>query len=118
MGLGFNAPPSGTFGGQWDATTACWQVWVRVHPKASSTEAVVDEQTNQLHVYVTAVPVEGAANAAVVKWFAKQLGIPLRCVVLRKGQTAPLKCIEIQPLTAQQLTAFWANIPKKSKNTD
>jgi len=104
--------------GQWDAATACWQVWVRVHPKASSTKAVVDEQTNQLHVYVTAVPVDGAANAAVLKWFAKQVGVPLRRVVLRKGETTPLKCIEIQPITAQQLTAFWATIPKKSKNTD
>jgi uncharacterized protein YggU (UPF0235/DUF167 family) len=92
-------------------------VWVRVHPKASTTKALIDE-TNQLHLYVTVPPVEGAANGAVVKWFAKQLAVPVRCVVLRKGETAPLKCIAVQTVTEAQITTFWANLPQKTKNTD
>ena len=49
----------------------------------------------QLLARVSSPPVEGAANAALVRLVAKALGVPKSTVMLASGQTARIKTLEI-----------------------
>ena len=49
----------------------------------------------QLLARVASPPVEGAANAALVKLVAKSLGLPKSAVTLAAGETSRVKTLEI-----------------------
>jgi uncharacterized protein YggU (UPF0235/DUF167 family) len=66
---------------------------VRVAPKASR-NAVVAEG-GAIRVYVTVVPEDGKANAAVIKLLAKALGVPKSRLILIRGGTARDKVFRI-----------------------
>jgi uncharacterized protein (TIGR00251 family) len=51
-----------------------------------------------LRARVTAPPVEGEANAALVKLVAKALGAPRSAVRIASGETARIKVLEIDGL--------------------
>ncbi len=51
-----------------------------------------------LKARVAAPPVEGEANAALVKLLAKALGLPRGAVRIASGETARIKIIEIDGL--------------------
>lgn len=68
---------------------------VLVQPR-SSRNAVTGWQGGALKLKVTAPPVEGAANAAVVEFLAEVLGIPRRAVRIVRGETARSKLVEIE----------------------
>ncbi|MBN2906383.1 MAG: DUF167 domain-containing protein [Rhodobacteraceae bacterium] len=63
------------------------QIALRVTPKASRNRIVI-EPDGQIRVYVTCVPEDGKANAAVVKLLSKALGVPKSRLDLIRGQTA------------------------------
>ncbi len=56
-----------------------------------------------LKVRVRAQPVEGEANAALVAFLAKALGVPRRAVSLARGGQSRLKMIEIADLEADEV---------------
>lgn len=68
--------------------------WVRVTPKASRN--VIKQDAGGLRVYVTAVPENGKANAAVQKLLAKAISVPKSALVLVRGQTARDKQFRIE----------------------
>ena len=72
---------------------------LNVTPKASSNkigDVVQDSQGHAiLKVYVTAVPDNGKANAAVIKLLAKVWKIPKTSLAIVRGQTHRRKTIEI-----------------------
>ena len=51
-----------------------------------------------LKARVAAPPVEGAANAALVRLVAKALGLPRSAVRIASGETARVKLLEIDGL--------------------
>ena len=51
-----------------------------------------------LKARVAAPPVEGEANAALVKLLAKALGVPRSAVRIASGETARVKILEIDGL--------------------
>ena len=65
----------------------------RLGHKASRDRIVVEE--GQIRVYVTTVPEDGKANAAVQKILAKALGIPKSRLTLIRGQTSRDKVFRI-----------------------
>jgi len=69
-------------------------VAVRVQPKAKSNE-VVGERGGVIIIRVTAPAVEGKANAALVKYVAKKLGIPKSSVTLVRGERGREKLLAI-----------------------
>lgn len=69
------------------------EIAVRVTPKASRDRIVVEE--GQIRVYVTTVPEDGKANAAVQKLLAKALGIPKSRLTLIRGQTSRDKAFRV-----------------------
>ena len=68
-------------------------ITVRVHPRASRPKA--SWNGNLLEVWVTAPPVGGAANKAVMKAVADQLDVPVSAVALRSGGHSRTKVVEV-----------------------
>jgi uncharacterized protein YggU (UPF0235/DUF167 family) len=68
-------------------------ITVRVHPRAS--RARTSWKGTELEVWVTAPPVGGAANIAVLKAVASELGVPVSAVTLRSGGRGRTKLIEV-----------------------
>ena len=68
-------------------------ITVRVHPRASHSKA--RWSGNLLDVWVTAAPVGGAANKAVIKVVADQLDVPVSAVVMRSRGRSRMKVVEV-----------------------
>lgn len=75
---------------------------VRVVPRASKTEAA-GEHDGALKVRVAAPPVEGAANAELVRFLAKRLGVPAGSVEVVNGHTARTKVVRAAGAKAEDL---------------
>ncbi len=67
---------------------------VRAQPRASRSE-VVGEYGDALRVRLAAPPVEGEANAELVKCLARWLGVPRGAVRLVVGATGRNKIVEV-----------------------
>jgi hypothetical protein len=78
----------------WTETAGGVRLRVRVQPRASRS-GVAGVYGEALKVRVTAPPVAGAANAAVVAVIARWLGIPPRTVTVEQGHAARDKVIAI-----------------------
>lgn len=77
---------------------------VRVVPRAARTglDGVVE---GALRVRLTAPPVAGAANAALVEFLAGRLGLPRSAVTLASGGSARHKTLRIAGLTPAEVRA-------------
>lgn len=69
------------------------EIAIRVTPKASRDRILVEGE--DIRVYVTTVPEDGKANAAVQKLLAKALGVPKTRLVLVRGATSRDKVFRI-----------------------
>lgn len=67
---------------------------LRVIPRASRSE-IVGEMDGNLKVKISAPPVDGAANAEVIKLVAKAFGVSRSAVSIVSGETAKTKRISI-----------------------
>jgi len=80
---------------------------LRVQPRASRTRVVgfvpAPDGGEALKVQVTAPPVEGEANAEVVKLLAKTLGVAKRDVEIASGETGRRKRIRIHGMTEAEV---------------
>lgn len=68
-------------------------ITVRVHPRASRARA--EWKDGGLEVWITAPPVEGRANRAVLEAVARELGVPPSAVTLRSGARSRVKLVEV-----------------------
>ena len=66
---------------------------MRVHPRAS--RARVASRDGGLDIWVTAPPVGGAANRAVLQALAVHLGVPVSALKLRSGARGRTKVVEV-----------------------
>jgi uncharacterized protein len=67
---------------------------VYVAPRASSNK-VVGEHNGALKVALTAPPVEGAANKALVEFLAKVLGVPKSSIAIISGDMSRNKTLRV-----------------------
>ncbi|MGB0119954.1 MAG: DUF167 domain-containing protein [Solirubrobacterales bacterium] len=67
---------------------------VRLQPKARANE-VVGERDGVIVIRVTAAPIEGKANTALIKFVAKKLNVPKSAVTLVRGERGREKLIAI-----------------------
>ncbi len=49
-----------------------------------------------LKVRIAAPPVEGKANAELVRYFSELFGVPSRCVTLLRGESARRKTVRVE----------------------
>jgi uncharacterized protein (TIGR00251 family) len=75
---------------------------VQVQPRSSRNQ-VVGEQDGRLKIKLTAPPVEGEANQALVNFLAQTLQIPKKNVKLLRGESSRHKLIEIIGVTETEL---------------
>lgn len=59
---------------------------VRATPKSSRDRIVIEGE--DIRVYVTTVPENGKANAAIIKLLSKALGVPKTSLTLVRGETS------------------------------
>jgi uncharacterized protein (TIGR00251 family) len=75
---------------------------VRVVPRASRNE-IAGVHRDALKVRLTAPPIEGRANEALIAFLAKQLGVRKSQVEIVAGTTSRRKMIRIIGLSAQEV---------------
>ena len=85
----------------------CCTVTVRVIPRSSRSE-IVGEVNGELKVRLNSPPVDGAANAELVKLFARELGIARSAVSIVTGSTSRTKRLRVDGVTAEQLQSVVA----------
>lgn len=74
---------------------------VRVIPRSSKNSITWEE--GMLKVRLTAPPVDGAANEALIALLAHRLGLPKRDISIVQGATGRQKTIEIIGMTAEAI---------------
>jgi len=72
---------------------------VRVRPRASRT-LIVGTREGALDVAIAAPPVDGEANAELLRALAAALGVPRRQVSIVAGDTGRRKVVEVEGLEA------------------
>jgi hypothetical protein len=75
---------------------------VRVTPR-SSREEVAGFSGGILRVRLTAPPVEGKANEALLRFLARAAGVPRRSVTLLSGETGRAKRVRVEGLAEEAL---------------
>lgn len=79
------------------------RISLRVQPRASKDEVVGFDETGVLRVRVTASPVGGAANKAVVQLLADALGVPKSAVSIASGQSGRNKLVDVENFSVDQM---------------
>lgn len=79
------------------ATGAGVSIRVYVAPR-SSANRVLGLHNGALKIALTAPPVEGAANKALMEFLAKLLGVPRSSVALISGETSRNKVVSVEGL--------------------
>ena len=79
------------------------RITVRLTPR-SSREQIVGVRDGALLVRVTAPPVDGVANEALVRLLAKALSVPNREVRIVSGSTSHTKVVEVAGFDAAEIT--------------
>lgn len=75
---------------------------VKVLPRSSS-NSIEGLENGEWKVKLTAPPVEGAANTALIHYLSDVLAVPRRFVTIIGGQNARSKLVRVDGLTAAQV---------------
>jgi len=84
------------------ATDGTISIRLHIQPKASKSR-IVGIHDGCLKIAVTAPPVEGKANKAVVKFLADLLGVPVRDVTVKSGAQSRRKLVVVKALGATEI---------------
>ncbi len=82
------------------------RITVRLQLRASTDELLGWNEEGALRVRVKAPPVDGAANAALIRLLATRLGGAKNDVSVVSGATARNKVVEIDDVTQAELRKF------------
>ena len=88
-----------------DGAAAAVELTVRVIPRAKKTTCA-GFRDEVLVVRVAAPPVEGAANEALVDYFAKALHVPRRAIRILSGDRGRQKRLAIAGVSVEQVRAL------------
>ncbi|MEW6096913.1 MAG: DUF167 domain-containing protein [bacterium] len=81
------------------------QFKIKVIPKSSKNE-ILNGTDGLLKIKVTALPVKGAANEAVIKLLSKELGLKKTQVSIVNGQKSKIKTIEVDGVSKDELSRY------------
>ena len=79
-------------------------VAIRVQPRASR-DQVLGLRGEAIAIALKAPPVDGAANAALLKLLARKLHLPVAAIELVRGATGRSKWIRVDGWSAEQVRA-------------
>jgi uncharacterized protein (TIGR00251 family) len=75
---------------------------IRVQPRASD-DRIAGVHGDALKIRLTAPPVDGAANKALVELLAGTFGIPARNVTIVSGTSSRTKVVELEGVTEERV---------------
>jgi uncharacterized protein (TIGR00251 family) len=75
---------------------------LRIQPKAARTE-LVGLHGDAIRIRLSAPPVDGAANEALLKFLADKLSVPLRAVRLTAGEASRSKVVTVTGIDLQHV---------------
>jgi len=78
------------------------RIEIKVQPRSSKNQ-VAGEQDGALKIKLTAPPVDGEANQALIKYLSTWLKIPKKNITLLKGETSRHKLVEIKGIDKNSL---------------
>lgn len=76
-------------------------ITLKISPNASKNEIIKSEEG--LKVKITALPIDGKANKALIEYLSKQLKIPKSSIEILKGETSKEKTVLIKPRTPEDI---------------
>ncbi|HEV7234779.1 MAG TPA: DUF167 domain-containing protein [Ktedonobacteraceae bacterium] len=74
---------------------------VKVIPRSSKNS--IEWEQGSLKVRLTAPPVDGLANEALVALLAERLALSKRCIAIVRGATSRQKMVEITGITVEEV---------------
>jgi uncharacterized protein (TIGR00251 family) len=83
-------------------TPAGTRLTLRVQPRASRDE-IAGRHGDAIRIRLTAPPVDGAANHALVRFLADRLGVAQRLITLVSGHTGRAKTVEVAGLPPEEV---------------
>lgn len=83
----------------------CVRFAVHAQPRASRTE-LAGLHGDAIRIRLAAPPVEGAANAELVSFLAKLLGVPRSAVRVVTGQRGRRKTVQVAGIDAEDVRAW------------
>jgi uncharacterized protein (TIGR00251 family) len=75
---------------------------VRVQPRASKSE-IAGIHGDALKVRLTAPPVDGAANEALIELLADTFGVPPRAITIVAGATSRTKVVQMEGVNEESV---------------
>ncbi len=81
---------------------------IRVQPRASR-DRLLGLRGDAIAIALKAPPVDGAANAALLKLLARELKLPVAAIELVRGSTGRSKWIRVAGWSAEQVRAALLN---------
>ncbi|HEX3012049.1 MAG TPA: DUF167 domain-containing protein [Syntrophomonadaceae bacterium] len=82
---------------------------IKVQPRSSRNQ-MAGVQDGILKIKLTAPPVDGEANLALIEYLSSLLGVPKRSINLIKGETSRNKLVEINGIKREFLLNKVGNI--------
>lgn len=82
---------------------------VKVQPGAIRSE-VAGVDGDFLKIRLTAAPVDGKANQALIELLARRLAVPKTCVKIRTGASSKRKIIQIENYSEEKFRNFLATL--------
>lgn len=76
-------------------------ITLKISPNASKNVIIKSEEG--LKVKITAQPIDGKANKALIEYLSKQLKIPKSSIEILKGETSKEKTVLIKPRTQEDI---------------
>lgn len=78
------------------------RITIKVKPRASR-DKIEGWQEDSLQVRLTSPPVEGAANAALIKLLARKTGVAKSRISIVTGEKGRSKVLEFEGITSEEL---------------
>lgn len=97
--------------GRQQAEAAETTLSVRIQPRASK-NGIARMEDGSLKIRLTAPPVDGAANDALVKYLAGLFSVPRSAVEILSGHTGRQKIVRISGISAQTVDQLLNGIDK------
>lgn len=85
-----------------EATRGGVRLHLFIQPKSSKNE-IVGLHNDLLKIKLTAQPIDGKANEALIEFLADYFDIPKRHIILVRGDTGRNKTVELQGLTESEV---------------
>lgn len=90
-----------------DAKKDCLVLTLHIQPGARATR-VVGTHAAALKIQINAAPIEGQANAALVKYLGRAFKVPSAQVIVKQGSLGRHKVVEVYG-SAVEPDSLWAN---------